>query len=105
MSPSEQGPPAWVMSLMQGIRTEMATQHAEMRKEVADGFTALRGEMRVQNGRVAKSEERLTAIETAMATERRMEDRASGHRWPMAAVLVGALAGFVLQIIKAWVEK
>lgn len=93
------------MTLIDGIRREMSSQHAEMRKEVAEGFTALRGEMRVQNGRVARSEERLTILETALATERKFEDQASGRRWPLAAVVVGAFAGFLLQIIKAWVEK
>lgn len=101
MSPSEQVPPAWVMTLIDGIRREMSEQHKQLRDEMAAGFAALRSEMQVQNGRVRTSEERLVRIETA----REFEEKASLRRGSLAGALAAVIVAFILQVIKAWIEK
>lgn len=112
MSPNEQAPPMWVLSLIEGIRREMSTQHQQLRDEMAAGFTALRAEMQAQAGRagaelqattglVRSNEQRLTKIET----ERAIEDKATLRRGSLAGVLVAALVTFALQVVKSWIDR
>ena len=45
------------------LRTQLAEQHARLRRDMGHGFDGMQTELRVQNGRVAALEARATAIE------------------------------------------
>lgn len=75
--------------------TIMQAQFAELRGEMRQGFVAIRDEMRVQNGRVSKGENRLTVIET----ERAIEARTALRRSTWAGIIAGALVSGLIKAV------
>lgn len=82
----------WLYEMLEGLRRDQREQSAALRVEMSHGFEQLRDEMQIQNGRVRKSEERLTIIET----ERAGEERLAVKRGAAIALLASAgLTGLV----------
>ena len=90
----------WLQSL-QDLRDEMHAQHTRqserlemVRADVNAGFNKLRDEMRVQNGRVGKSEQLIAVLETSVVPLQR------AVYGLMALILTSVVVGLLGLVLK-----
>lgn len=87
----------WLYEMLDGLRKDQREQATQFRLEMNAGLEGMRGELRVQNGRVRQTEDRLTVIET----ERREEDKQAVKR----GVFTGLVASTGLTVVIKLAER
>ena len=87
----------WIFEALERLRADMNAQHVRMRDDMNAGLSNIRAELQVQNGRVQKTETRLTVIET----EREGEKSQALKRGTWAGLL--AAGGVTLGV--EWVKR
>lgn len=87
----------WLYEMLEGMRQDQRDSLAQMRIDMNKGFDQMRDEMQIQNGRVRKSEDRLTIIET----QRTEEDKQAVKRGVWAGLVASAGLTGVLKVLES----
>lgn len=89
---------SWLYQAIQDLRAEVRDGHTRMRTDMNAGFDKLDHQIRIQNGRVNDTEDRLLVIET----ERKAEAAEAIKKGTLAGMLgAGGLAG-VIEAFRQW---
>lgn len=91
----------WLYELLEGLRQDQREQAAQFRLDMNTGLSSVRDELRLQNGRVRETENRLTKIEV----ERQEEDKQAVKRGMFTALLASSGLTVVIKLAERLFSK